>query len=89
MPDLLSIITAADPARRNRSLDEACLQLSLEPMLEECSALDAFRRTSENLYEKVRALFFLYAIHRFHIPAKISRASRPAPGTLSRGITHH
>ncbi len=26
------------------------------------------RRSSDNLYERVRALFFLYAIHRFHLP---------------------
>ncbi len=36
----------------------------------ECASLDAFRRASDNLYERVRALFFLYAIHRFHIPLK-------------------
>ncbi|MDI7277689.1 MAG: UTP--glucose-1-phosphate uridylyltransferase, partial [Anaerolineae bacterium] len=30
--------------------------------------LDSFRRVSENLYERVRACFFLYAIHRFHLP---------------------
>jgi hypothetical protein len=31
-------------------------------------ALERFRRGCDNLYERVRALFFLYAIHRFHIP---------------------
>ena len=36
-------------------------------------ALDRFRRASDNLYQRVRALFFLYAIHRFHIPV-----ARPA-----------
>src|SRR5207247_7362032 len=29
-----------------------------------------FRGHSQNLYERVRALFFLYAIHRFHLPLK-------------------
>src|SRR6185295_14391835 len=28
------------------------------------------------LYERVRALFFLYAIHRFHLPARLPAASR-------------
>jgi len=32
--------------------------------------LETFRRASDNLYERVRALFFLYAIHRFHLPNK-------------------
>src|SRR5689334_16093391 len=76
MPDLLSIICTADPALRNRSLDEICSRLSIEGLLEQCTVLDALRRRSENLYEKVRALFFLYAIHRFHIPAKLDHASR-------------
>src|SRR4029077_6238881 len=78
LPDLLSIISATDPALRNHSLDEICSRLPLEQLLLECRALDAFRRRSENLYEKVRALFFLYAIHRFHIPAKLNQASRTA-----------
>ncbi|HUR59984.1 MAG TPA: hypothetical protein VM029_19840, partial [Opitutaceae bacterium] len=65
---LVQIITAADPAVRNQSLDAICREASLEELLAECGALDAFRRESENLYERVRALFFLYAIHRFHVP---------------------
>jgi len=70
MTHLVSIITAADPARRNQSLDEYCARCSFAELLEECAALDAFRRSSENLYERVRALFFLYAIHRFHLPTR-------------------
>ena len=66
MPDLISIITAADPALRNRSLEGACASLAPEALLKQCDALDTFRRRSENLYERVRALYFLYAIHRFH-----------------------
>src|SRR6476646_3394082 len=78
--DLISIITASDPAVRNESLDAACAELSPDELLQQCSALDAFRRRSENLYERVRALFFLYSIHRFHLPSKLIHASR---------ITHH
>src|SRR6266481_3076691 len=76
MPDLINTIRAVDPAQRNQSLEEICLAHSLDQLLERCSTLDAFRRRSENLYEKVRALFFLYAIHRFHIPAKLNHATR-------------
>ncbi len=47
-----------------------------EVLLEQCARLDAFRRRSENLYERVRALFFLYAIHRFHLPPKLDGAAR-------------
>ena len=75
MPDLVNIITASEPSVRDQSLDEACANLSLDQLLEQATALDAFRRRSENLYERVRALFFLYAIHRFHLPARLSPGS--------------
>src|SRR2546423_1444481 len=73
---LIDIITATDTARRDQSLDAFCSGLTLEELLRECAALDAFRRTSENLYQRVRALFFLYAIHRFHLPLRLSHTSR-------------
>ena len=72
MPDLLSIITAKDPRIRDTSLESACAGLGLEALLRECQELDVFRRRSENLYERVRALFFLYAIYRFHVPLKLN-----------------
>lgn len=67
---LIEIITSRDSAVRNRSLDEVCRSASFAELLAECAALDAFRRQSENLYERVRALFFLYAIYRFHLPER-------------------
>ena len=67
---LTDIITASDPALRNQSLDSFCRAASAEQLLGECAALDAFRRECPNLYERVRALFFLYAIHRFYLPLK-------------------
>ncbi|GIK74152.1 MAG: UTP--glucose-1-phosphate uridylyltransferase [Chloroflexota bacterium] len=70
MSHLTEIITAQNPDMRNRSLDVFCRAATLDELLAECAALDAFRRRSENLYERVRALFFLYAIYRFHIPLK-------------------
>src|SRR6266446_8455394 len=71
MIDLIGIITAAEPGIRNQSLERACADLSARQLLEQCAALDAFRRRSDNLYQRVRALFFLYAIHRFHLPPKL------------------
>lgn len=68
---LLDIITASDPELRNQSLDEACRTRSLNELLDECASLEQFRRTSRNLYDSVRTLFFLYAVHRFHLPPKI------------------
>jgi len=42
----------------------------------EAAGLEECRHRSENLYEQVRALFLLYAIHRFHLPARAEIASR-------------
>ena len=50
--------------------------LPLDALLAECAALDRFRRPSDNLYERVRALFFLYAIHRFHLPLQAGPPAR-------------
>lgn len=73
---LVNIITAQDAATRDRSLESVCAPATMGELLEECAALEDFRHKSENLYERVRALFFLYAIHRFHLPAKGGLASK-------------
>src|ERR1700712_2447461 len=73
--ECIRIIPSTDPGVRNRSLDSVCRHASVETLLRECEALDQFRRGSANLYEKVRALFFLYAIHRFHIPEKLGHTN--------------
>ncbi len=76
MSALISIITAEDQETRDQSLDAFCRSASLEQLLDECRYLEDFRHSSRNLYEQVRALFFLYAIHRFHMPGKEGMASR-------------
>src|SRR5690242_17458292 len=67
---LIDIITSTDPQTRNRSLDSVCRSASREELVAAGAELDAFQRRSDNLYERVRALFFLYAIHRFYLPCK-------------------
>ncbi|KAG7354014.1 UTP-glucose-1-phosphate uridylyltransferase [Nitzschia inconspicua] len=65
----VDIIISEDPSLRNLSLAEFCSTLDADRLLLECRLLDDFRRKpSQNLYHKVRACFFLYAIHRFHLP---------------------
>ncbi|MBN1153693.1 UTP--glucose-1-phosphate uridylyltransferase [candidate division KSB1 bacterium] len=70
MSELTKIITAKDPVLRNSSLDAFCRTAPLEELMAECESLELFRHKNDNLYERVRALFFLYAIHRFHLPNK-------------------
>jgi hypothetical protein len=72
---LTDVITSSG-GQRDSSLDALCREISLDALLEECQALDNFRRGCDNLYERVRALFFLYAIHRFHIP-RLAAAAVP------------
>lgn len=86
MSDLVSIITSADPAIRNQPIDPWCRDASLDQLLDACDALETLRRTSNNLYERVRALFFLYAIYRYHVPEK---DGLPSGGTVPfDGYTH-
>jgi hypothetical protein len=76
LSELWKIITAADPEVRNRSVDAFCRSATADQLLGEAAALEQLRRSSENLYERIRALFFLYAIHRFHLPARPEAAGR-------------
>jgi hypothetical protein len=68
MSRLIPIIVAEDPPLRNQSLDAICRELPTADLLRECAALDQFWRSRENLYERVRAQFFLFSIYRFHLP---------------------
>lgn len=68
MSQLIDIITSTDPSIKNKSLDEFCKDASLETLFSEANELERYRKEEPNLYNRVRALFFLYAIHRFYIP---------------------
>lgn len=86
MQSLTRIITSTDPAVRNQSLDALCQGAPLDELLAACADLDTFRRRCDNLYERVRALFFLYAICRFHLPARPGLA--PAGLVPFKGYEH-
>ncbi len=83
MPSLIQLITSSDPAIRNLPLDRCLAGATPPALLAECAELDRFRHQSGNLYERVRALFFLHAIHRFHLPGALQRQSVTArPGAI-------
>lgn len=71
--DLIAIIQSQDPAVRDMPLDEACRNLTVEQLLDWCNRLEQFRLSCTNLYERVRALFFLYSIHRFQLPKGLAK----------------
>lgn len=68
MSQLIPIIIATDPDIKNRSLDDFCKNATLSELLTEAAELETYRQNETNLYNRVRALFFLYAIYRFYIP---------------------
>ena len=65
---LINVITSEDDSLRNQSLDTICGQASLAELTEYTQTLDAFWRKTNNLYHRVRCLFFLSSIHAFHLP---------------------
>ena len=65
---LIDTIVSDDDAIRNRSLDELCRGAKLEDLLRDAETLDAFWRSADNLYHRVRCLFFLSGIYRHHVP---------------------
>jgi hypothetical protein len=79
---LLRVITSPDPVLRDQPIEQHCQGATAQELLHACQALDRFRRTSSNLYERVRALFFLYAIHRFHLPDRLADAAVSSPALL-------
>ena len=64
---LQELITSSDPEVRNRPLRDLLATMSFDEILHACESLESFRRSSENLYERVRACLFLFAAYRFHL----------------------
>ncbi|MBY0503511.1 MAG: UTP--glucose-1-phosphate uridylyltransferase, partial [Bryobacteraceae bacterium] len=86
MTILEEILTTTDPALRDCALESFATQATAAMLLDEAAALETMRHRQENLYVRVRALFFLYAIHRFYLPAK---AQVPARGIIpGAGVEH-
>jgi hypothetical protein len=69
---LISVITSSDDSIRNQSLASLVADATAEQLLDSVLQLDQFRRVETNLYYRVRALFFLSAIYRYHLPPKLS-----------------
>lgn len=66
MNPFIQTITSRDPALRDRPFRSLCAGLTDKGLLRAAEELEGFRRGADNLYERVRATLFLYAIHRFH-----------------------
>ena len=65
---LLDTILSGSPDLSDRALGQLCKGASVDELLGHARELDDFRRSHLNLYERVRAIFFLYSLYRYHIP---------------------
>jgi len=63
----IETITSTAPAKRNRSFFEMGRGLSAAELLRALRELDNFRKSTTSLYDKVRAILFLYAGFRFFL----------------------
>lgn len=73
------LILSEEAAVRDQALEAFCLSADVPTLLEECRRLEQLRESSQNLYQRVRALFFLHAIHRYHLPAKCQQTGGRVP----------
>lgn len=63
----IQTITSDNPEIRNRSFQELCKNQSVQDLIKSLMELDDFRKSTQNLYERVRACIFLYAGYRFYL----------------------
>jgi len=67
---LIDIIRSEDAAIRDQSADQWCQARSFTEIQAAATALEAYRHEETNLYQRVRALFFLHTLHRYHLPQR-------------------
>lgn len=75
----IETITSADIAKRNKSFYDLSKSLSARELFSALLELDGFRKSTPNLYDKVRAILFLYAGFRFFLQ---ENRSTPSAGKI-------
>lgn len=65
--ELINTITSSDGSIRNRSITILLRGKNRDELLETAGELDSFRKSSDNLYHKVRASLFLFVIYRLYL----------------------
>jgi galactokinase/mevalonate kinase-like predicted kinase len=69
--ELIETIVSEDKSLRNRSINYLLQNKNKDELLKFAEELEALRISSSNLYHKVRASLFLYAIYRFYLQEDI------------------
>ncbi|HQL20803.1 MAG TPA: UTP--glucose-1-phosphate uridylyltransferase, partial [Opitutaceae bacterium] len=67
-PILLSLVEGAAFAGAPQCFEQVCRSASRAELEHMAAELEAFRRETPNFYHRVRAIFFLEAIHRYFLP---------------------
>ena len=75
----IETITSADPVQRNRSFFDMSRDIPVAQLQKDLYELDTFRKSTASLYDKVRAILFLYAGFRFFLQ---ENGSTPATGKI-------
>jgi UTP--glucose-1-phosphate uridylyltransferase len=70
----IACIESDDPSIRNRSVESLAERLNVSQLLEVSEDLDRFRRSTSNLYHRVRAGFLLSAIYRYFLPDNLKES---------------
>lgn len=68
----IETLLGQSPEDFDRSVESLSNRRSLEDLLNDSEALENFWRSTDNLYLRVRALIFLYHLHRFTLPELVS-----------------
>ncbi|MBM3844793.1 MAG: UTP--glucose-1-phosphate uridylyltransferase [Verrucomicrobia bacterium] len=72
MKNLLEILTSTEPSIRHKALEAVLEGAGAEELIQASQILDRFRRDTDNLYARVRALLFLACIHRYQLPQALA-----------------
>ncbi len=76
----IETITSPDNLKRNRSFYEMSQRLTTKELLKALRELEEFRKTTPSLYNKVRAILYLYAGYRFFM---MEAKDTPAVGKIA------
>ncbi|MFQ5900120.1 MAG: UTP--glucose-1-phosphate uridylyltransferase [Thermodesulfobacteriota bacterium] len=69
--DLIETISSKESTIRNRSISSLLKNKTKDDLLRLAEELEGFRKTSGNLYHKVRASLFLFVIYRFYLQTDV------------------
>jgi hypothetical protein len=64
-------LLATEAEAFDRPIEQLCGNRTPPELLQDCAALEAFWQATGNLYLRVRALAYLYYLHRFTLPALV------------------